>query len=244
MCDREDDMGWTPDDSAEPSPPVESPTNDEPVRDTESFFPKELAESMDAMMNRWEIRRALRNQEILDSKKNWISDQAFLCWKQGDLQFFLVESGLYKEVQEMKKNPDLATAFELLSKHGRYNGYVRFPKLPLVAPGFDGIARYVPVHGGITFYQDWWDGSCTYGFDTGHAWSGEITEIINDIGWMMKETEAMARGIQIAARFEPYYLNARTNERKAVVLERMQRFIPVHVGENLGVMLKLLTGEL
>lgn len=186
------------------------------------------------------------NQKILESKTDFIADQAFLCWAKGDLRFFLVESPVYLEVQKMKalNNPQLAGSIKLLTGHGRYNGYVRFPKLPLVAPGYKGIVGYVPVHGGITFFQEWWDGSCTYGFDTGHIWSGNIPEIINNIDWLMAETESLGFGIKIAARFEPYYLNARTEQRKAIILDRMGEFMPLNVGENFNVMMNLMSGEL
>jgi hypothetical protein len=71
-----------------------------------------------------------------------------------------------------------------------------------------------------------------------------MAEIISDVGWMMAETESMARGIQIAARFEPYYLRATTEERKARVLTHMQKFLPLDVRGNFQAMLNLLSGEL
>jgi hypothetical protein len=65
------------------------------------------------------------------------------------------------------------------------------------------------------------------------------------MGWMRLETESMARGIQIAGRFERYYLNAQDdNGKKARVLDRMGKFLPVEVQGKLGVIINLLKGEL
>jgi hypothetical protein len=55
----------------------------------------------------------------------------------------------------------------------------------------------------------------------------------------------MGRGIQIAARFEPYYLKAgNDNRKKARVLDRMRSFLGETDAPNTGVLLKILTGEL
>jgi len=197
---------------------------------------------------RWEIREAERNTAILESKTDCIADSAWLCWSEGDLRFFLCEAPVWAENQRMKvENPALHAELSLLSRFGRFNGYVLFPKLPMIAPGYTrpSILTYVPVHGGITFFQEWWDGSVTYGFDTGHYTSTEMPEIVNSVDWMMAETESLGRGIQIAARFERFYLNAGDdNHRKARVLDRMGKFLPLEEFGNLGVMLSLLTGEL
>ncbi|HTF69761.1 MAG TPA: hypothetical protein VK638_44500 [Edaphobacter sp.] len=188
---------------------------------------------------------AIRREKILASKTNFIADHAHLCWSKGDLQFFLCEHPIHAEGRRVQQeNPKLYSELSIYKKVGRYNGYVRFPSLPMIVPGFKGILTYVPVHGGITYFQDWWDASVTYGFDVGHLISESMLEIISDIGWMMAETEGMARGIQIAARFEPYYLNARTEEQKARVLDRMGRFMPLDIHGNTGAMLKLLSGSL
>lgn len=193
--------------------------------------------SIEEMASRMEQRQALIDQFIIDAKLNTISDEAILCWRYEDVRCYLTANHLYGSGEKLKKlHPYLA-----MPHFGKYNGYAQFDKLPLVAPGYKGIAEYVHVHGGITYFRQWHDGSCTYGFDTSHAWSGEIPD---DIEWMMSETEAMVRGIRIAARFEPYYLNARTEERKAVVLTRMDKFMNINVGENMGVMMRLLSGDL
>jgi len=211
----------------------------------DSFFPPGMNDDMEALLAKRQAENAEHRRAILESKTNWIADKAWLTWRKDDLFFYLLESPLYREGETMKvENPALHAKLSNLCSFGRFNGYVRFPELPFVAPGLQGIMTYVPVHGGITYFQDWWDGSVTYGFDTGHLVSVENPEIINDIGWMMSETESLGRGIQIAARFEPYYLNATTNERKAVILDRMGKFLPMVVTSNLGVMMNLLFGDL
>ena len=191
-------------------------------------------------------RQIETRKRVMESETDFIADQAWLCWSKGDLRFFLSESRVYRETQELKvTRPQLYATLPTLARWGRFNGYVRFPKLPVVAPGIHGILDYIPVHGGITFCQEWRDDSVTYGFDTAHAISAEMGEIINDVGWMMTETESMGRAIQIAARFEPYYLNAdEDNDRKARVLDRMGKFMPVDPTGNLSIMLNLLRGEL
>jgi hypothetical protein len=202
--------------------------------------------AIDELQREWADREVHRQTAILESKKDFIADDAWLCWSKGELRFFLCESAMYMEFEKVRRqSPELASRLsDLLSGFGRFNGYVRFPALPVVAPGMHGIIDYVPVHGGITFFQQWWDGSVTYGFDTGHAVSLEHPEILNDLEWMMTETESMARGIQIAARFERFYLNAGDdNKRKARVLGRMGKFLPVE-DLSISMMLNLLQGEL
>lgn len=203
---------------------------------------------MDDFLRRQEVREAERQAAILESKTDFIANDAWLCWSKGDLRFFLVESPVWVERERLKKmEPEMYALVPYLAgmAFGRFNGYVRFPKLPTFEPGTRGILTYVPVHGGITFFQEWWDGSVTYGFDTAHACSDDIPEIISAVDWMMNETESLGRGIQIAARFERFYLNALDdNKRKARVLDRMGQFLPLDIGGNVGVMLNLLRGEL
>ena len=207
-----------------------------------------LLATLEKFQRRQEIREAERNTQILASQTDHIADNAWLCWSKDTLRFFLHESPLWRESQRVKaENPALYKRIYSLIGFGRFNGYVRYPTLPMVAPGIrrGGILTYVPVHGGITYFQEWWDGSVTYGFDTAHAVSDEMPEIISDVDWMMAETESMARGIQIAARFEPYYLKAGdSNAKKARVIDRMGQFIPIDPFGNFGVMINLLTGEL
>ena len=207
---------------------------------------KSIEPMLEELNQRTRDREIANRKAVMESKTDWIADSAWLCWSKDDLRFFLNESPLWKESELIKqREPRLYAKLSSLDKWGRFNGYVRFPKLPVVAPGIHGILDYVPVHGGITFCQEWWDGSVTYAFDTAHAISMDMTEIISDVGWMMAETENMARSIQIAARFERYYLKADDdNNRKARVLDRMGKFMPVGPTDNMNIMLNLLRGEL
>lgn len=216
----------------------------------------DMGKLMEPIMERMEIRRTAARKQRLEDKSNFIEEHAFLCWKskvlyEGEpLRCYLVESPLHAERERMKVDlPEVyARVYGIsrsLARMGRFNGYVQFPKLPVVAPGYKGILDYVQVHGGITYFQDWWDGSVTYGFDTAHTQSMEMFEIVNDLDWMMQETEAMARGIMIAARFEPYYLRANDdNQKKARVLDRMSHFTQIDPSSNVAVMINLLSGHL
>lgn len=192
-----------------------------------------------------EQRRIDRDIEIRESGNNFIANQAWLCWKKDDIRFYLCESPLHTERERMKlSHPDLYEKLTYIHEAGRFNGYCHFPVCPTVAPGRDGILSYVTVHGGMTFFQEWQDGSMTYGFDTAHFNSEELGPLLDDLEWLMAECERMAYGIKVAARFEPYYLKARTNKAKARVLDRMTQFMHLDVYDNTGVILKILGGDL
>ena len=196
---------------------------------------EEMTAQLDELIAKREAQtRAIQEHDFIDAN-------ATERWTKDGVDFFICENASWPE---LKKCADLGIISEMRPlEFGRWNGYARFPKLPGLIPGYKGIYRYVPVHGGITFFQEWVNGSVTYGFDCAHAHSGESP--IDDIGWMKLETESMARGIQIAARFERYYLNAGdSNEKKLRVIERMEKFLPLEIGGNMGVMLNILTGEL
>jgi hypothetical protein len=192
------------------------------------------ADWMEETARRWQSRtRAIREVD-------WVAERAVEHWRKDDLNFYLCDNPSHAE---FKKLAELKIIRDHTMDIGKWNGYVRFPKLPGVLPGCNGIYTYVPVHGGITYFQEWADGSVTYGFDTSHAYSGAAP--IYDMDWMKLETESMGRSIRIAARFERYYLAAdEDNAKKARVLDRMGKFLPVEVSGNLGVMLNLFTGEL
>jgi len=201
----------------------------------ESFLP-EINEIIDRLARRIEAR----TRAVVDV--DFIAAGAAEHWQKNEVDLYICESPAWAEFKE-------AYAAGVLMRdhsktHGRWNGYARFPKLPGVLPGREGIYTYVPVHGGITFFQEWADGSVTYGFDCGHLWSHESP--IKELGWVRLETESMARGIQIAGRFERFYLNAGDdNEKKARVLGRMGKFLPVEdIRSNLGIVINLLKGEL
>lgn len=220
------------------------------ARDRDEYDFRDAADNIGEMAEALAViardRQIATQKRVMESETDLIADQAWLCWSKDGLRFFLCESPVWKESEGIKREqPKLYAELRSLSQFGRFNGYVRFPKLPVVAPGIHGILDYVPVHGGITYCQEWWDGSVTYGFDTAHAWSMEMPEIVNDVDWMMQETESMGRAIQIAARFEHYYLQAdEDNERKARVLDRMGKFLPVYPFDKMHIMLNLMRGEL
>jgi hypothetical protein len=193
---------------------------------------KEIQQNLDDMYNTLQFISQQHHPALIEV--DFIAEKAVEHWQKDGLDFFICENRVWGELQQFKYT-DLSV--------GRWNGYVKFPKLPGETPGYRGIYTYLPVHGGITFFQEWTDGSVTYGFDTGHVWSKESP--IDDLGWVRLETESMGRSIQIAARFEKYYLRAGdNNQKKARVLERMGKFLPVEVEGNFGIMLRLLSGEL
>lgn len=183
---------------------------------------------MDEMVRKWQSRtRAVMPVDL-------VAERAVEHWTKDGLDFYLRENPAWAELGILREH---------VLEIGRWNGYARFHKLPGILPGIGGIYTYVPVHGGITFFQEWADGSVTYGFDTAHAHSGESP--IGDVDWMKLETESMARSIRIAARFERFYLAAGDdNQKKARVLDRMGKFLPLEIRGNIGTMLNLLTGEL
>lgn len=90
-----------------------------------------------------------------------------------------------------------------------YNGYVAFPTRPTVEQGYDGILTYVPVHGGITF-ADQFDEGMVYGFDTGHCDSDKVPR--TDVEWVKKQIRLMIAGIKEAAKVEKQYLTSKRNE--------------------------------
>ena len=134
-------------------------------------------------------------------------------------------------------------------------GYVTFPKRPLREKGYDGIATYVPVHGGITFAKPEKNGNFTYGFDcahsgdyvdygisgfsppSGHKWTEEEVVV---------ETEKMARGIILAKKYELRYLRNISNKGKAKVLDEYYKELgeKFNMGDNFGASLNLLGGKL
>lgn len=185
-------------------------------------------------MNR---RREAESRAVIEV--DFIAEGATEHWVKDGLDFYICQNALWDELMLTQR----ITGYDYAKRFGQWNGYVKFPKLPGLIPGWRGIYTYVPVHGGITFFQEWADGAVTYGFDCAHAWSGQSP--VHDLGWVRLETESMARSIRIAARFERYYLRAgEDNNKKARVIDRMGKFLPVDPRDNFGVMLNLLGGEL
>lgn len=160
------------------------------------------------------------------------------------------------EVFEDKEFPDLK--FYIVENHtasylgaGNYNGYVRFPKRPVQEKGYDGILTYVPVHGGITYAEED-DKGMVYGFDCAH-FGDEDNPKLNDLQWMRAECRRLARGILIAADYEPQYLQGDgDNEQLLELLQHFYNHVQDHglpgfdteEGWNLGVAIKLMGGNL
>lgn len=145
-------------------------------------------------------------------------------------------------------------------RSGHLCGYVRFPNRPLRENGYDGILTYVPVHGGITYAAQDDDGSMVYGFDCSHSGDAPPIEHESEIGlryrdptahvWtedeVRPETERMARGIALAAKYEERYLLAAENEEKASTIDEFtaELGVPLDVSDNFGVMINVLGGKL
>ena len=88
---------------------------------------------------------------------------------------------------------------------GWYCGYVRFKKNPLSKPGYNGAATYVPVHGGITFFNDKYDdGSVVFGFDCAHAGDSDKEEL-KDEEFLTKTVENMAVAIKMLSGTDVAY---------------------------------------
>lgn len=130
----------------------------------------------------------------------------------------------------------------------QYNGYCRFRRKPVHERGYTGILNYVPVHGGIT-YCNHKLGVSTYGFDTAHA-DDENNPLVRNVEWIEYQCLVMARGIQIAAQFEPDYLRFKDNDCRAVIIDkyhaRLRRLIstPFVLSDNFGAMINVLFGKL
>lgn len=127
-----------------------------------------------------------------------------------------------------------------------YCGYCIFPKRPVKEPGYNGILRYVPVHGGITYDNERSDGTMCYGFDCGHidSPSGPTED------WLTGQCEMMADSIKAARRIENQYLLAEgDNDKRAGILTRFhkrihKKFPDYFEGHNFGIGIALLSGQL
>jgi hypothetical protein len=151
------------------------------------------------------------------------------------------------------KKPDslqkaLARSIELFSaKIGNLQGYARFPRRPLYERGYKGIATYIPAPGGITFAEQYADGSFVYGYDTAHIDQEGVK--FKDVSWHVVQVEFMVDAIMIARRLERAYRDAKQNSKRAKVLDEFDRRLrlrgkQIDVTGNFGVMLNLLSGQL
>lgn len=108
---------------------------------------------------------------------------------------------MYPESDAVRRDGNLSVVhFE----GSHYCGYCRMPRL-MAESGYDGLLRYVPVHGGITYAAKSETGQMVYGFDCAHA--GDETNLWwHDPQAVLDEARNMSRGIWIATLFEPFYL--------------------------------------
>lgn len=178
---------------------------------------------------------------LMEPRKGYPESEACETWEKDGIVFSLVRQSI-----PMPPNMLSAGIMNLLSDY--YCGYCRFPERPLKEGHYDGIATYVPVHGGITWAEEAEDGSMAYGFDCAHG-GDEDDPDLRDPEWLKAECERMAAAIKLAADFEPDYLAAGDDEAKAKVLDRYHERLAedglvFKLEGNFGAMLNLLSGEL
>jgi len=135
-----------------------------------------------------------------------------------------IKKGRYKEYPESDavsiwEKEGLIFSIVQQEEMGHYCGYVRFPKRPVKGTDCEGFVVYVPVHGGISWAQESKDGSMVYGYDCAHYGDDKKPET-RDRTWLAQQCEQMARGIEVAKKFESRYLRAKRNKtRQKVILE-------------------------
>ncbi len=125
---------------------------------------------------------------------------------------------------------------------GGFNGYITYPKRPLKEPRYNGIATYIPVHGGLTYAEENKDGSFTYGFDTSHYDSKEYPN--KDIKWIKSQIEIIRKGIELCKKLENKYLLAEGNNKKRAIICQKVLEINKKMERSFGVNIKLICGEL
>lgn len=130
----------------------------------------------------------------------------------------------------------------------QFNGYCRFPAKPVIERGYGGILTYVPVHGGITYCEHEL-GVSTYGFDTAHAGDDE-NPLVRNVEWVEFQALLMARGIRVAALYEPAYLRSENANYRAELLDayhaKMEKLVgqPFNIHNNFRSMINLLCRSL
>lgn len=123
-----------------------------------------------------------------------------------------------------------------------YNGYITYHKRPLKEQGYNGIATYIPVHGGLTYAKENKDGSFTYGFDTAHCDSHKYP--IDNIDWIKEQIKIIRDGISLCKKLENKYLLAEgDNKKRAVICQKIINLQPQQE-RSFGVAIKLLSGKL
>lgn len=128
---------------------------------------------------------------------------------------------------------------------GHYCGYCRLPRL-VAESGYDGLLRYVPVHGGITYAAESETGQMVYGFDCMHV-GDETNPHWDDPMNVLKEARKMEFAIRIATFFEPLYLLPLGNKWKAHTIDAYHwacRWFGIlfDLRDNFGAMLTVVLG--
>lgn len=130
------------------------------------------------------------------------------------------------------------------SGFGGFNGYITYPKRPLKEDGYNGIATYIPVHGGLTYAKEEKDGSFTYGFDTSHCDSPKFP--VTDVNWIKKQIQVIRDGIAICKKYEDKYLLAEGDNKKRAKI--CQKIYDIGKDNNdgmpFGININLLSGKL
>ena len=135
------------------------------------------------------------------------------------------------------------------TERGHLCGYVRFPSRPVREVGYRGFLNYVPVHGGITYTQDSTDGSVVYAFDCAHV-GDELQQKFSSPEWVLSEAIRMSIAISVAAKWEEFYLLAKSNDTKAEVIsayhEELSENHDIHfiLTDNFGAMISVICGQL
>lgn len=124
---------------------------------------------------------------------------------------------------------------------GGYNGYVLFPKRLTVEQGYDGILTYVPVHGGITYAEDFAEGM-VYGFDTAHSGSEKLPR--TSIEWIKGQIAILINGINQAAKIEAKYLTAKKDTTRAKYAQTVQDVDTTGNERSFSVNINLLSGQI
>jgi len=130
---------------------------------------------------------------------------------------------------------------------GNFNGYVIFPKRLTIESGYNGILAYIPVHGGITYCNEFPEGPMVYGFDTGHCDSEEYP--IRDMSWIKEQCILMRDAIIRVSKIESQYIEAEKlsiANRNSVRADLLQPILDLATNPsfNFGLAIKFLSGSL
>ncbi len=160
--------------------------------------------------------------------------------------WFKEELELLEAIQKESGIPLALMINSTRQKIDNFQGYTRFPKRPVYERDFEGIIKYVPAPGGITYAQQYIDGSFVYGYDTSHI--GQTSVKYKDLSWHILQVEFMVDAITIAKRLERRYRLGNRRQKLLVAREFNRRLSllgkPIDLLDNHGLAMHLLFGEL